>query len=362
MHRAAGGPRAGERLAWARRPPARPGSAASALAASSFAGSERGLLDLVATSVLPARPRRCEHLVDPLVAEDRDAEDVVARGQPGEEPVDCLRACGRRPRPRRRAARAARQLDLDVGLDGSLEERLGGLPRASVHDAAASGGTSCSNVLSDMTTTLAACATASFSFAICSGVSPSTSVCSSATFVSRTTGASTTFVASSRPPEARLDDGHVHSGLGELGQRGGGQHLELGRSERLRGTANPRDGPLEGRRITIQPLVPARDVRRRVGACPQALGPQQRSDRPGRGRLAVRPDHVDRREGALRIAERREERAACGRARTPRATGSSEATHSVAARRPSRGGHRAHDGSARASRAPPRPPPAAPST
>ena len=61
-------------------------------------------------------------------------------------------------------------------------------------------GTRCSNVLSDMTTILAACATASFSFAICSVVSPSTSVCSSATFVSWTTSAPTMFVASSRPP------------------------------------------------------------------------------------------------------------------------------------------------------------------
>ena len=46
-------------------------------------------------------------------------------------------------------------------------------------------------------------------------------------------------------------------GLGKLGQSGCGEHLELGRAKRFRGTANPRDGPLEARRITIQPLVPA---------------------------------------------------------------------------------------------------------
>ena len=68
-------------------------------------------------------------------------------------------------------------------------------------------------------------------------------------------------------PKPSLDDGHVHPSFGELGQGGRRQDLELRGSERFRGTANPRDGPLEARRITIQPLVPARDVGRRVGAC-----------------------------------------------------------------------------------------------
>ena len=161
-------------------------------------------------------------------------------------------------------------------------------------------------------------------------------------------------------PKSSLDDGHVHPSLGELGQRGRRQDLELRGSKRFRGTANPRDGPLEGRRITIQPLVPARDVGRGVGACPQSLGAQQLSDRPGRGGLAVRPHDVDRREGALRIAERREERADTVEPELLRPR--IERGDPVGCRRrSSRGGHRAHDGSARASRAPPRPPRAAPS-
>src|SRR5262245_18284343 len=68
------------------------------------------------------------------------------------------------------------------------------------------------------------------------------------------------------PAEPRFDDGNVHSLLGELEQRRRGQDLELRRAELLRGTANPRDGPLEARLVTIKPLVPARDVRRRVRA------------------------------------------------------------------------------------------------
>ena len=163
--------------------------------------------------------------------------------------------------------------------------------------------------------------------------------------------------ASAQP---RLDDRHVHAGLGELGERGRGQRLELGRAELLRGLANPRDGPLERFGITIQPLVPARDVRRGVGACLQALGTEERGDRPGRGGLAVRPDHVDRREGTLRVSQRRQELPHAVEAELlgPRAERGDPFGR---ARRPSCGGHRAHDGSARACRAPPRRPRAVPS-
>ena len=37
------------------------------------------------------------------------------------------------------------------------------------------------------------------------------------------------------PAEPGLDDGHVDAALGELGERRGGQRLELGRSDVLRG-------------------------------------------------------------------------------------------------------------------------------
>src|SRR5581483_11098839 len=57
-------------------------------------------------------------------------------------------------------------------------------------------------------------------------------------------------------------------------------------------------------RVGVEALVPARDVRRRV------RGPADRAgDAPGGGRLSLRPDDVNRRERALRIAEPCEQRA-----------------------------------------------------
>src|SRR5207247_9205483 len=69
------------------------------------------------------------------------------------------------------------------------------------------------------------------------------------------------------------------------------------------------DGPRERVGIRVEPLVPAGDVRRRVGAGGETLRTQQRRDRAGRRRLAVRPDDVDRRERALRATEALEQRA-----------------------------------------------------
>ena len=66
--------------------------------------------------------------------------------------------------------------------------------------------------------------------------------------------------------ETRFDDRCFDVTLGEVEERGCGQRLELGRVELLRGVANARDGPFEARGITIQPLVPAGDVRRGVRA------------------------------------------------------------------------------------------------
>ena len=74
--------------------------------------------------------------------------------------------------------------------------------------------------------------------------------------------------------EPRLDDRRVHAPFRELEQRRRGLDLELRRSELLRGTADARDGPLEASLITIQPLVPACDVRRRVRAHAETLAPK----------------------------------------------------------------------------------------
>ena len=180
------------------------------------------------------------------------------------------------------------------------------------------------SVSSGRTTTRAACATASFSRAISSGVSPSTSACSSVTFVSRTTGASTTFVASSRPPSPASTAATSTSRVGELGERGRGQRLELRRPELLRRRAHARDRPLEVGlgAVDPDPLRPAAHVRRGVRARPPARRARQLGDRPGRGRLA----RSSRRRGSSRSGARddRAARAApgCARGRTPPARGS----------------------------------------
>ena len=111
--------------------------------------------------------------------------------------------------------------------------------------------------------------------------------------------------------EPRLDDRHVHSCFGELGQRRSRQRLELGRADTLCRAAHVRDRVLEVRILPadLDPLAPAADVRRDIGARDQPFGPQQRRDHPRSRRLAVRAHNVDRRIGALRLAELGEERA-----------------------------------------------------
>ena len=90
--------------------------------------------------------------------------------------------------------------------------------------------------------------TASFSAAISSRVSPSSSVCSSPTFVRTTTGAREDVRRVEPPAEPRLDDRRVDALLGELGERGRGQRLELRRAERARPPAGRARPPLESLR------------------------------------------------------------------------------------------------------------------
>jgi len=89
--------------------------------------------------------------------------------------------------------------DIDVRAERMANERLGRLAGAAELDA--STWTSDARASSGRITTVSSVwTTASFSVAICSTVSPRTSVCSSPTLVSRTTRERRTFVASWRPP------------------------------------------------------------------------------------------------------------------------------------------------------------------
>ena len=86
------------------------------------------------------------------------------------------------------------------------------------------------------------------------------------------------------PAEAGLDDGDVDLGGRELGERGGGQRLELGRADRLgrrsrtraRAASRSASSPADA-----DPLGPGDDVRRRVRADAHALG-ERAAPRPSR--------------------------------------------------------------------------------
>ena len=108
--------------------------------------------------------------------------------------------------------------------------------------------------------------------------------------------------------QARLDDRDVDLRRLELGERSRGHRLELRRGEALRRRTDSLDRDLEVGvfAVDLDPLAPARDVRRRVGADRQALPTKERSGAAGRRRLAVRADDVDRTVRALRLAELRE--------------------------------------------------------
>ena len=120
-----------------------------------------------------------------------------------------------------------------------------------------------------------------FSPATSARVGPRNSTWSSPMLVTTATPASTTLVASQRPPEADLEDGHVDRAIGEPAQRGPGQDLEPGQpdvvaEQRLEagqvGEHLGQVGVADGLAVGGQPLVDALQMRAGEGADPQPLG------------------------------------------------------------------------------------------
>ena len=189
---------------------------------------------------------------------------------------------------------------------------------------------------SPRTTTAPGATTASFSAAIASRVSPSTSVWSSATFVSTTTAPPSTFVASWRPPRPASTTATSTPARGELGERGGRQHLELRRARRVRPYARERALEVGVGAVDLDPLGPAAHVRRDVRADAQAL-------RPAAARrscsvvdvLPFVPTTWIAGKRALRLAERRRAGGASARARTPPATARARQPVEAGLRQPS---------------------------
>ena len=180
-------------------------------------------------------------------------------------------------------------------------------------------------------------------------VSPSTAVCSSPTFVSRTTRASTTLVASRRPPRPAS---RTATSTPRSAKSSSAAPVRISNCVAPTSSAAARtrcDRALEAGGVGLEPLGPAGDVRRRVGRGSDALRAQERRDRARRRRLSLRADDVHGVVGALGSSEPVEQRLhplepePLGRPRRQR-------------RDPvSRRCHRARAGSARASRAPRRP-------
>src|SRR5512133_4369906 len=75
-----------------------------------------------------------EELVDPLVAEDRDAERVVVDGDSRQEPVDGFRCVRAVPDLSAAILEPAGERDLSIALDPAAEERFRGLAGSSVDE------------------------------------------------------------------------------------------------------------------------------------------------------------------------------------------------------------------------------------
>ena len=253
----------------------------SARAARSPAGSERAFEDSVATRVrrAPRAPRASAP--GRLSARIEQTSTYSPLRQPRQEVADAGEVVGAVPDLERLVAAALepageRDVLRGVRVDGAAEERLGRRGREREVAAARSTTTlpapfsraSRSHSGSPSTTVAPGWTTASFSAAIASRVSPSTSMWSSATFVSTTTRVRRTFVASWRPPSPASTTATSTLGVGEREQRGGGQRPRTA-SRRARRPAAAR----------ARPRARSRPRRRRRGSARSSRGRAARGTR-----------------------------------------------------------------------------------
>jgi hypothetical protein len=141
-------------------------------------------------------PKLAEHRVRVLVRQDRDDQRVVVRWKPFDEvarTVGIVRTVSDLAFP---PLEPSRERDVRIGRDRVTDERLRGLARLAESDVET--GTRCLTCRPGGRRSPRP--DRELFAAIASTVSPRTSVCSSPTFVSRTTRVRSTFVASYRPP------------------------------------------------------------------------------------------------------------------------------------------------------------------
>ena len=151
--------------------------------------------------------------------------------------------------------------------------------------------------------------------------------------MSRTTAASTTFVASSRPPRpastTATSTPRAAKSASAAAVRTSNcvapQQLRVGTHARSTARSKPASS-------VVEPLLPAGDVRRGVRGRLDALGAEERRDGPRRRRLALRADDVDRLVALLAVGRAGRAARACARARSrpPARARASSATQSVA--------------------------------
>ena len=201
--------------------------------------------------------------------EDRRDDDVAAVGQTRQEPADAVegvRAVVDLERRLRDAARGGRGGTVTSAAAGSTvpPRKVSAAATASARFAPAGehGGrseerASACHSGSQRTTAAPSATTASFSAAISSRVSPSSSVCSRPTFVSTTTGARRTFVASSRPPSPASTTATSTSAASNSASAAAVSASNWVAPQPLGRWSNARDRPLEALRVGVQALVPA---------------------------------------------------------------------------------------------------------
>ena len=214
----------------------------------------------MATSVPPRTESASSISSGRLSREDRADEHVFAVGQARQEVADAGEVVRAVPDLERLLAAALepsgqRHVVSRMRVDGTPEERLGRRERRArgcccPHERrlrAPFARADSSHSGSPSTTTRPAGTTASFSAAIASRVSPSTSMWSSATFVSTTTRVRRTFVASWRPPSPASTTATSTSASANASSAAAVSALELRRAELDGLRLHARDRALEVR-------------------------------------------------------------------------------------------------------------------
>ena len=237
--------RAGEQPRPDRRRP-RPGRNAAGERARAAAGSARGFEDCVGTKRgRPARSSRASRRVLVARGSTRTRRSRASR-KPCQEPARHRRGCARRRGSRRLAAPAARAARCRAGRRSRWPANASAASRAPPRTTHGGRARDAAYLLSDRTTMLFGDALRPASRPRSPPrVSPSTSVCSRPTFVSRTTLVSRTFVASSRPPSPASTTATSTLARRELRKGRCRDRLELRRRQRSAYSSHARDRLLE---------------------------------------------------------------------------------------------------------------------